>query len=171
MTYFADFQIFNLKFNELLVKMTTINKRLLIFTFLFIVLTPYNASAVWPFKCKLNQYDALGRRQGKWVAWWDEEKKIPMNIEHYKDGRERGRCRHFYMDGTKRLQFNAHKDGRMKVKYYTETGQLEKKGWSLMIYTPEEIRYTWNGIWKFYENGKCIRKVEYKMGDEVTIPE
>lgn len=141
---------------------------------LVLLLQPLMVSAdkgCWPFKCKINQYDALGRRQGKWIVWWDEEKKIPMNIEHYKDGREHGRCRHFYMDGTKRLQFNARKDGRMKVKYYSETGKIEKKGWALMIYDPAEIRYTWNGRWKFYENGKCVRKVEYKMGDEVTTLE
>ena len=146
------------------------NSRFII-ALLLIVLAPCFVMAAWPFKCKTNQYDALGRRQGKWVAWWDEGKKIPMNIEHYKDGREHGRCRHFYMDGTKRLQFNARKDGRMKVKYYSETGKIEKKGWALMIYDPAEIRYTWNGRWKFYENGKCVRKVEYKMGDEVTTLE
>lgn len=141
---------------------------------LVLLLYPLMASAdkgCWPFKSRINQYDALGRRQGKWIVWWDEGKKIPMNIEHYKDGREHGRCRHFYMDGTKRLQFNAHKDGRMKVKYYSETGKIEKKGWALMIYTPEEIRYTWNGRWKFYEDGKCVRKVEYKMGVEVGTEE
>ncbi len=90
-----------------------------------------------------------------------------MNIERYKDGRERGRCRYFYQDGTKRLQFNARKDGRMKVKYYLESGKLEKKGWAVMIYDPKEIRYSWNGSWKFYEEGKLVKKSFYRMGEEV----
>jgi antitoxin component YwqK of YwqJK toxin-antitoxin module len=134
--------------------------------FLFLLLIPIIAEASWPFKREVNRYDARGRRQGKWVSYWDDSKKIPMNIERYKDGRERGRCRYYYMNGTKRLQFNAHKDGRMKVKYFTESGKLEKKGWAVMIYDPKEIRYSWNGPWKFYENGRLVKKTEYRMGVE-----
>ncbi|MHC1777859.1 MAG: toxin-antitoxin system YwqK family antitoxin [Lentimicrobium sp.] len=131
------------------------------------LLIPVICSASWPFKHEVNRYDSLGRRQGKWITWWDEEKKIPMNIERYKDGRERGKCRYYYQDGTKRLQFMAFKDGRMKVKYYLESGKLEKKGWAVMIYDPQEIRYSWNGTWKFYEDGKLVKKSVYKMGEEV----
>ncbi len=142
-------------------------KRLIIFVLLF-ALAPFNTYAVWPLKREVNRYDAQGRRQGKWVSYWDDDQKIPMNIERYKDGRERGRCRYYYMDGTKRLQFNAHKDDRMKVKYFTESGELEKKGWAVMKYDPTEIRYSWNGPWKFYENGRLIKKTIYKMGEEVA---
>lgn len=133
-----------------------------------IILYPAFSHAAWPLKKEVNRYDALGRRQGKWITWWDKEKKIPMNIERYKDGRERGRCRYYYMDGTKRLQFNARKDGRMKVKYYLESGQLEKKGWAVMIYDTKEIRYSWNGRWKFFKEGKLVKKSVYRMGEEVT---
>lgn len=112
---------------------------------LLLLLIPIIAEASWPIKREVNRYDAQGRRQGKWVSYWDDEKKIPMNIERFKDGRERGRCRYYYMDGTKRLQFNAFKDGRMKVKYFTESGKREKKGWAVMIYDPQEIWYSWNG--------------------------
>jgi len=119
------------------------------------------------FHHRINQYDSQGRRQGKWISYWDEAKKIPMNIENYKNGRENGYCRYYYMDGTKRLQFKAFKNGHMKVKYYTETGLLEKKGPAVMIYNPQEIRYSWNGIWKFYENRQLIRKTEYYMGEEI----
>jgi antitoxin component YwqK of YwqJK toxin-antitoxin module len=135
--------------------------------FLLLLLIPISTEASWPLKREMNRYDSLGRRQGKWITYWDKEKKIPMNIERYKDGRERGRCRYYYMDGTKRLQFNAHKDGRMKVKYFTESGKREKTGWAVMIYDPLEIRYSWNGPWKFYENGRLVKKSVYKMGEEV----
>jgi len=140
--------------------------RLLLLT--IFILFPAFSNAAWPLRQEVNRYDALGRRQGKWITWWDKEKKIPMNIERYKDGRERGLCRYYYMDGTKRLQFNARKDGRMKVKYYLESGKLEKKGWAVMIYDPKEIRYSWNGRWKFYEEGKLVKKSVYRMGEEVT---
>lgn len=139
-----------------------------IFVLAMIILYPAFSHAAWPLKKEVNRYDALGRRQGKWITWWDKEKKIPMNIERYKDGRERGRCRYYYMDGTKRLQFNARKDGRMKVKYYLESGQLEKKGWAVMIYDTKEIRYSWNGRWKFFKEGKLVKKSVYRMGEEVT---
>lgn len=141
--------------------------RTLIILILAGLLIPVTGKAFWPFNREVNRYDTQGRRQGKWVSYWDDEKKIPMNIERYKDGRERGKCRYYYQDGTKRLQFMAYKDGRMKVKYYLESGTLEKKGWAVMIYDPLEIRYSWNGNWKFYENGKLVKKSVYKMGEEV----
>ena len=134
---------------------------------LVFLLIPNFTEASWPINREVNRYDAQGRRQGKWVSYWDDEKKIPMNIERYKDGRERGKCRYYYQDGTKRLHFMAYKDGRMKVKYYLESGKLEKKGWAVMIYNPQEIRSSWNGPWKFYEEGKVVKRTVYRMGEEV----
>jgi antitoxin component YwqK of YwqJK toxin-antitoxin module len=144
-------------------------KKLISLIILVILIPDVSANGItfWPLKRSINRYDTQGRRQGKWVSYWDDDKKIPMNIERYKDGREIGRCRYYYMNGTKRLQFNVYRDGRMKVKYFSDTGKLTEKGWAVMIYDPREIRYSWNGPWKFYENGRLVKKSEYKMGEEV----
>ena len=42
------------------------------------------------FQHRINQYDSQGRRQGKWVSYWDESKEIPMKLGNYKNGREKG---------------------------------------------------------------------------------
>ncbi len=62
------------------------------------------------------------------------------------------------------------KDDHIYINYTDESYmpvKLEKKGWAVMIYDPQEIRYSWNGTWKFYEDGKLVKKSVYKMGEEV----
>ena len=131
-------------------------------------LIPILTYACWPFNCKTNQYDSTGLKQGKWIVWWDEASKIPLSITRFKNDQERGRSRYFFIDGTVRVKFYTRKDGRVRVKYYNEDGSMEKKGHALMIVTPEQVRYCWHGKWKFYENRKCVKVSEYKMGKEVT---
>ena len=124
------------------------------------------AAAAWPPCLLKNQYNKDGLRHGRWVYYWDGT-KVPMNRLRFKNGREFGMNRYYTENGKKWLQFNAFKDGRMKVTYYDEYGRKEKKGDAIMIYDPGEIRYSWNGKWKFYENGKVIKTVIYEMGAPV----
>lgn len=144
------------------------NKISILVLVLFLQPVLLKANSCWPFKNKTNQYDSKGLRQGKWIVWWDEASKSPLSVTRFKDDHERGRSRYFYIDGTRRMKFYTRKDGRVRLKYYTETGQIEKKGHALMIVTPEQVRYCWHGKWKFYENRKCVKVSEYKMGKEVT---
>lgn len=135
----------------------------LLFFFLVIFSVNIQASVCWPGLFKVNQYNKNGLRHGRWVYYWDGT-KVPMNRLRFKNGREFGMNRYYNEKGKKWLQFNAFKDGRMKVTYYDEYGRKEKKGDAIMIYDPGEIRYSWNGKWKFYENGKVIKTVIYEMG-------
>ena len=121
------------------------------------------ASAAWPPWFMKNQFNKEGLRHGRWVYYWSDT-HIPMNKLHFKNGRESGMNRYYTENGKKWLQFNFFRDDRIKVTYYDDYGRKEKKGEAIMIYNPEEIRYSWNGKWRFYENGKVFKTVIYEMG-------
>lgn len=139
------------------------------FILIFIMLiTASSVSAAWPGIFKTNRYNSNGLRHGRWVYYWNDTTKVPMNRLRFKNGREFGLNRYYDIHGKVWLKFRAAADGRMKVTYYDDKGRKEKSGRALMIYDPTEIRYCWHGKWKFYENGKLIRMAVFEMGNEKT---
>lgn len=114
------------------------------------------------FNKKINQFDEDGKRNGLWITWWDEVKKIPMSKITFKDGLEKGIQKEYSQNGTLNAKFRYHKN-RIRIKYYHTNGKLESKGWSVMDY--KELHYYWHGKWKFYnENRKLIRHAQYLYG-------
>lgn len=136
---------------------------------LLIVPASVNATGGWPFKAKINRYNANGLRDGSWIYYWDDAQKKPMNKLRFKNGREHGLNRYYNENGKKWLKFRAFKDGRMNVTYYDDNGRREKKGKALMIYDAAELRYCWHGKWKYYENGRFVREAVYNMGNETPV--
>ncbi|MBK7028280.1 MAG: hypothetical protein IPH45_03315 [Bacteroidales bacterium] len=58
----------------------------------------------------------------------------------------------------------------LKVKYLDTLGHVTQKGGAKRLYTPSEIRYCWDGEWKFYdEKHKLYRTALYRKGEEVTF--
>jgi hypothetical protein len=134
---------------------------------LFVFLLAPAFSTAQLFHGKVNRYDENGKRKGLWVNYWDEEKKIPMTKNHFKDDRETGVCKEYHNNGKIRLKFRYRKE-RIRVKYYNEKGRLEQKGWAKMDFTEKEIHYYWHGKWKFFdENRKLIREALYWNGEPV----
>ena len=120
------------------------------------------------FKRSLNQLDENGKRKGKWITYWDQEKKVPMSMAKFKDGRETGVSKEYHINGKLRLKFRYHND-RIRVKYYTESRKLEQKGWSVIEYNEEDTHYYWHGKWKFYNNGRKLERVAlYENGEEIS---
>jgi antitoxin component YwqK of YwqJK toxin-antitoxin module len=110
------------------------------------------------FHRKINQFDKKGLRQGLWLMYLDENKKMLNSREHYKDGRETGVCRYFHPNGKLRLKFRfRHHD--IKVKYYDEHRRLTHKGTSQMEYNQKDIHYYWTGLWKFYNPHHRIKTI------------
>lgn len=115
-----------------------------------------------------NRLNEQGKRQGVWKSFWDEAGKVPMSKARYKDGREVGVSKEYHISGILRLKFRYHKN-RIRVKYYDENRQLEQKGWSVMEFTDKEIRYYWQGKWKFYDSKRHLERISYyDKGEDVT---
>jgi len=145
----------------------------MIFRILLFMLLPLisEATVCWPAISGTNRYNADGQRHGRWVYYWDDAQKMPMNRLRFKNGREYGLNRYYEKNGKVWLRFRAFSDGRMNVTYFDGYGRREKKGKALMIYDSTQLRYCWHGRWKFYENGRCIRKTIYEMGAEISPEE
>jgi antitoxin component YwqK of YwqJK toxin-antitoxin module len=143
-------------------KQTKWNLFLLFFCLVFILMPAFSTAQL--FHKKVNRYDENGKRTGLWVNYWDEEEKIPMSKNHFKDDRETGVCKDYHNNGKLRLKFRYYKN-RTRVKYYDEDRQIEQKGWSIMEFTKDDIHYYWHGKWKFYnQDRKLIRKSIFKDG-------
>ncbi len=122
------------------------------------------------WKKKLNQVDESGRRKGKWITYWDDEKKIPMSMARFKDGREVGVSKEYHANGNLRLKFRHQKD-RIRVKYYSQERKIEQKGWSVIEYSEVDTHYYWHGKWKFYDANRKIERISYySKGEEIAPP-
>ncbi len=148
--------------------MEQIKKQNSIFGFLivaFVLISGFSQAQL--FHRKVNRYDENGKRTGLWVNYWDDEKKIPMTKNHFKDDRETGVCKEYHNNGRLRLKFRYYKD-RIRVKYYDENRRLEQKGWAVMDFTEKDIHYYWHGKWKFFDkNRKLLRVALYRNGEPV----
>lgn len=120
------------------------------------------------FKKQLNAYDNDGLKTGTWKLFWDDEKKIPMSMATYDNGRETGVSKEYHYNGQLRLKFR-HQKKRTRVKYYSMERKLEQKGWAVFDYSSGDIRYYWDGKWKFYnENRNVINVSSYKNGELIS---
>jgi len=143
-------------------------KRLL---FLTVLLTAYTVSLnAQLFNKKVNQFGEDKKRTGKWISYWDDDKRVPMSKAFYKNGYETRVSKEYHYNGVLRLKFRYYPK-KMRVKYFREDGSLEQKGWAVIEYNAEDTHYYWHGPWKYYDtNRKLIKKSIYansELIDEV----
>ena len=119
---------------------------------------------------KLNRLDENGKRTGKWITYWDEDKTVPMSMARFKNGREVGVSKEYHANGKMRLKFR-HQKNRIRVKYYSQDRKLEQKGWSVIEYNEIDTHYYWHGKWKFYDANRKIDRISYySKGEEIAPP-
>jgi hypothetical protein len=59
---------------------------------------------------------------------------------------------------------------RMKIKYYRDNGQLEKKGYAILDLDKEALHFYWQGMWKYFnDHRKLYRIALYQDGNEVEL--
>jgi len=142
-------------------------KAIFLLTWVLISLSSYGQI----FHSKINEYSEKGERIGRWIEYFGEDNKIISSEVHYRNGAQSGICKFYHSNGNIRLKWHYYKN-RIRAKYYSESGQLEQKGWSKLEGTDEETHYYWHGKWKFFDkNGKLIRRAVYEYGAEVESNE
>lgn len=98
------------------------------------------------------------------MMYWDKEKKITARKFHYKDDRESGVCKMYNSEG-KIMMKERHLKRRIKVKNYNEQGKIQQKGYGVMEFQTDKIRFFWEGHWKSYaENHRLTGISVYKDG-------
>ena len=116
---------------------------------------------------KMNAYNSEGKKDGLWITPFPNDSSQISSREHYKDGYEKGVCKHYHSNGVIRIKWRYYKN-RIRAKYFSEARQLELKGWSKIDWTTPQIHYYWHGKWKYFdENRKLINVAWYENGDEV----
>lgn len=59
---------------------------------------------------------------------------------------------------------------RLKIKYYRENGQLEKKGYAMLDLDKEAIHFYWQGRWKYFDDRRHIYRIAlYENGMEALL--
>lgn len=138
------------------------------FIILFIILFCYPAYSQFLGK-KINKLDDAGNRHGYWVEYWDDTEDNISGMGRFKHGKAVGKWKYLHLNQKRRMKFKYY-GNRIKVKYYDERGKLEHKGYARLVISEEEIRYFWEGIWKYYNSKhKLIKKALFIDGEEAEI--
>jgi len=116
-------------------------------------------------QCKYyNKVNAEGKKTGLWLMYLDNEKKVLTRKFHYKNDRESGVCKMYNPEG-KLMMKERHLKKRIKVKNYNEQGKIQQKGYGIMEFNTDKIRFYWHGHWKFYAENHHLTGISiYKDG-------
>jgi hypothetical protein len=126
---------------------------------------------LYPQPCfhKKNQFDAERKKNGYWVETSRLDPKKRTFKGWYNHGHETKRCT-YYNDGVKCTKFRYINDSLMRIKRYDSLGNLEYKGYALLLKKNDELRFCWDGEFVFYDSHHHItRKAEYTRGEEQDL--
>lgn len=118
---------------------------------------------------KKNQFDSDGKKHGYWV----ETSKLNPDKRTFKGwynhGNETKRCT-YYNNGVKCLKFRYINDSLMRIKRYDPDGDLEYKGYALLLTKNDALRFCWDGEFVFYDSHRHqINKITYIRGVEQDL--
>ncbi|WP_187260854.1 toxin-antitoxin system YwqK family antitoxin [Pontibacter beigongshangensis] len=138
---------------------------------LLILLWPLMAAAATPEKgdqkqgflfFRINRFDKEGRFHGRWKVHHEEEGYL-IRKGRFRHGREVGKWKYFYPDGTTFMEEKWKRGkGEIRVKRYYENGELKRKGKARLDTAGEQVRFYWFGDWKVYnEQGQYTHTEKY----------
>lgn len=59
---------------------------------------------------------------------------------------------------------------RLKIKYYRDNGQLEKKGYAMLDLDKKDLHFYWHGRWKYFNDHRNLYRIAlYQDGNEVEL--
>ncbi len=107
-------------------------------------------------------------RNGKYVEYWDKDSTQINARGHFCAGAPCKTWKYFNSDGTRRRKVKY--GDRLKIKYYSASGKLNKKGFAMLDINSKEIHFYWHGKWKYYnERRKLYRVAIFKYGEEAEL--
>lgn len=100
--------------------------------------------------------------------YWDAENTIVNAKGHYCYGLPCKSWRYYHQNGEIRMKVKYRK--RLKIKYYRDNGQLEKKGYAMLDLDKEDLHFYWHGLWKYFnDHRKLYRIALYQNGNEAEL--
>ena len=133
---------------------------------LVVLLIPLSAEAQLFRKHKKSENDSL--RNGKCYEYWDKEKTIISAKGFFHQGLPVKTWKYYNKDGSRRKK-EKYRDN-IKIKFYFESGKLDKKGYAKIDYDPKYIHYYWQGRWKYYDHKRKLYRIAlFEKGNEVKV--
>ena len=137
-------------------------------TLLVLCIVSLSVSAQCRFT-KINQIDDTGLKHGYWVIRSKVNPDQKIFSGWYKHGNETKRCT-YYDSGNPALKLRYLNDSVMRIRKYDTNGNLQYKGRALWLKNEKEMRYCWDGEFRFYDaHGRLIARVSYNKGEEQDI--
>lgn len=124
---------------------------------------------------QLNQHDAAGKKTGRWILYSSTDTIRKVSDGYFKNDLEYRRFTYYHSNGRKQSRFvygrnHVYGKSHLKVKFWYPDGKVMQKGKSLFFIDDKEVRYVYDGIWRFYdERGKLTEKTRYRMGEPVEF--
>lgn len=119
------------------------------------------------FKKKTRDCESCPRHL-KYFEYWDADNTIINARGHYCYGLPCKTWRYYHENGNVRMKVK-YRD-RLKIKYYRENGQLEKKGYAMLDLDKEAIHFYWQGRWKYFDDRRHIYRIAlYENGMEALL--
>ena len=109
-----------------------------------------------------------GLRNGKYFEYWDADSSRISARGYFDQGRPSKTWKYYHQDGTRRMKVKYRE--KLKIKYYSQKGTLEKKGHAVLDLDPERIHFYWDGIWKYYDPRRKLYRISmFNMGAETLV--
>lgn len=104
----------------------------------------------------------------KYYEYWDSDSTILNARGHYCYGIPCKTWRYYHQNGKRRMKVKY--GNRLKIKYYRESGRLEKKGYARLDLNEKDIHFFWHGRWKYYDDKRKLYRIAiYREGEETEL--
>jgi hypothetical protein len=103
-----------------------------------------------------------------YYEYWDADSTIMNAKGYYCHGLPCKTWRYYHKNGKKRMKVKYGKT--LKVKYFRDSGKLEKKGSARLDFSTSDIHFYWHGRWKYFDNRRRLYRVAiYTNGEETRL--
>jgi antitoxin component YwqK of YwqJK toxin-antitoxin module len=123
--------------------------------------------------CRINKFDKLGNRTGKWKSYWNEQQLQAKG--KYKAGWQKGVWKYYDQQGQLAQLQKHHKDKTIEIVYYYPNGQIESTGKArIQLDDMGNIQFFWYDKWLFYNTNGSLKTEKYYLegqameGEEFT---
>ncbi len=118
----------------------------------------------------LNYRDKIGRKQGVWKVWFDDNHQRLYYKGKYRNNAPRGTFTYYYQSGKVQLVEKYKRNKSIQTTYYHQNGQVDMKGIAKIIINTDTTIYHWVGQWeKFDTSGKLIEVHTYRNGNRIWV--
>ena len=112
--------------------------------------------------------DNNSKRHGKYCEFWGADSSNISAKGHFCDGLACKTWKYYYSDGTRRMKVK-YRDN-LKIKYYSQAGKLQQKGYAVLDLNVKNIHFFWQGEWKYYNNRRKLYRIAlFENGDEIEV--